>query len=403
MKKVILFGLGLMGFTIAHEIGLRWDVDELIVVDNSKLNLKKIDELAKRIRASKRKVKITKVEEDIVLDKEHLTELARGCRIGIGSLPHSVSPQALEICLNAGINYIDLVYDQHLKKFKTIDEAARKRKITVITSMGVAPGLSNAMVAHGIRQLDSVDSVIIYVGGVPDRRAEPLDYKIVFSATSVVNEYIRDARVKRNGKMLYLPPMSEVERVNFVSFKGGDFEAFLTDGLSTLIDSFPDIPNMEEKTVRWTGHVDRINFLRNLGMFSNEEIQVKRSCTVKPSEVLSAVMNRSLKLGEGDRDITLMKVEVKGMKGGKRLTVVQELYDRHDDDGNVTSMARTTGYTCVIVAKMLYDGVISKSGFLPPERALDEALFKRVVQELTRRKIVINEFTVKGDIVNPRE
>lgn len=395
MRRVVIFGFGLMGFTIAREMS-SWDfVDEILIVDTSDSNLRRVEELMNLMKKTKRKIAIRTLKKDVKEDKDYLVEAARNSTVGIGSLPHSVARHAMDICIKAGVNFVDLVYDTHLKNFKNIDRRAKESGIVVIPSMGVAPGLSNAMVAHGVRKLDKTDSVKIYVGGVPEQRTPPLDYKIVFSATSVVNEYIRDATIRRDGKIIKVPPLSEAEDVNFLSYVGGNFEAVLTDGLSTLLDSFPSISNMEEKTVRWKGHNDKIIFLRDMGILSNDEILTQNGCKVRPSEILAQVMNDRLRMKRDDRDITLMKVEVRGSIGGERVAYIQELFDRYDEKQEETSMARTTGFTCAVVAKMVLEGLFKVPGFFPPEKAMSEGNFRMLTEELSKRGIIMNEAILK--------
>ena len=38
----------------------------------------------------------------------------------------------------------------------------------------------------------------------------------------------------------------------------GEMESFLSDGLRTLLETMPEVPNMSERTLRWPGHVDAI-------------------------------------------------------------------------------------------------------------------------------------------------
>jgi lysine 6-dehydrogenase len=396
MKRVIVFGCGLIGFFIVKDIVANWEIDEISVVDEFEDNLRKLSELEKQIKADKQNIKINTIRKNIVKDREFLVETARGALVGIGALPHSVSKYAMDICIDAKVNFVDLVYDSHLSNHDEIDKRARNSGITVIPAMGVAPGLSNLMVAGGIEKFDHVDSAKIYVGGVPENRIPPLDYKTVFSATSVVNEYIRDARIRRDGKTIKMPALSEAETVSFFSYDKGEFEAFLTDGLSTLLESFPDVPNMEEKTVRWKNHTEKLLLLRDLGLLSHERIKLaENGIEIAPSDVLAVLFRDRLKFTERDRDITLMKVEVVGTKDGKKFRYIQEMVDRYDESSHVTSMARTTGFTCSVVAEILARKMYSETGFFAPEKAIKGDYYNTLLEGLSRRGIFINEAMVK--------
>ena len=391
MRKISLFGFGMIGQIIAKEISLNWDIDEIVIIDLSEENLKKIDSLIKELKEKDRNIKITVLKKDVINEKDDIVRNIKGSLIGIGALPHNVEENALKICLEAEINFIDLVYDRYLENSENLDSIAKRSGIVIIPAMGLAPGLSNAMVANGIQKFDQVDSVKIFVGGVPQTRIPPLDYQIVFSASSVINEYSRDVNLRRDGKNIKVPAMSEVEPIHFLSYKDGNFEAFLTDGLSTLLKTYPNIKNIEEKTVRWSGHAEKINLLSQLGLLSFEKLKINKTSEIAPAEILTKLFEKKLKMEKKYKDMTLMKIEILGLKNNKKFLYIQELFDVYDELGSETSMARTTGYSCIFVAKMIVEKKIKEIGFLPPEKAIIGELYNYLVEELKKKKIIIND------------
>jgi len=395
MRKVSLFGFGMIGQIIAKEISLNWDLDEIVIIDLSEENLKKIDSLIKELKEKDKNIKITVLKKDVINEKDDIVHNINGSLIGIGALPHNVEENALKICLEAEINFIDLVYDRYLENSENLDSIAKRSGIVIIPAMGVAPGLSNAMVANGIQKFDQVDSVKIFVGGVPQTRIPPLDYQIVFSASSVINEYSRDVNLRRDGKNIKVPAMSEVEPIHFLSYKDGNFEAFLTDGLSTLLKTYPNIKNIEEKTVRWSGHAEKINLLSQLDLLSFEKLKINKTSEIAPAEILTKLFEKKLKMEKKYKDMTLMKIEILGLKNNKKFLYIQELFDVYDELGSETSMARTTGYSCIFVAKMIVEKKIKEIGFLPPEKAIIGELYNYLVEELKKKKIIINDATVE--------
>ncbi|MEM4084477.1 MAG: saccharopine dehydrogenase C-terminal domain-containing protein, partial [Thermoplasmata archaeon] len=175
----------------------------------------------------------------------------------------------------------------------------------------------------------------------------------------------------------------------------GEFEAFLTDGLSTLLKSFPSIPNMEEKTVRWKGHTQKLLMLKDLGLLSNDKIKLpSNGVEVAPAELIAVLFGDRLKFVDSDRDITLMKVEVVGTRGGVKFKHIQEMVDKYDEVEHVTSMARTTGITCSIVAQLLAEGSFKKTGLIAPESAVKGQFYEFLVDRLGKRGIFINEAMV---------
>jgi len=58
---------------------------------------------------------------------------------------------------------------------------------------------------------------------------------------------------------------------------------------------------------------------------------------------------------------------VRGKEAGKAKEYVYELFDRFDRESGISSMARTTGFTCTAVAKLLLEENLENKGITPPE------------------------------------
>jgi saccharopine dehydrogenase-like NADP-dependent oxidoreductase len=157
--------------------------------------------------------------------------------------------------------------------------------------------------------------------------------------------------------------LSEPEYVEFDDI--GTLEAWNSDGLRSLIKTIP-VPNMIEKTLRYPGTIDYLRMLREAGFFSNEEIEVK-GVRIKPIDLTSQLVFPAWKLREGEEDFTVMKIIVEGITAGVKERYIYNLFDRFDRKKGITSMARTTGYTCTAVANLLLAGSFSQPGINPPE------------------------------------
>ena len=204
--------------------------------------------------------------------------------------------------------------------------------------------------------------MLIYVGGLPEVREWPYDYKAVFSPADVIEEYVRPARYVENGRLVVRPALSDAELINFPGV--GTLEAFNTDGLRTLTRTIA-APDMKEKTLRYPGHIEKMAVLRETGFFSQEEIEVG-GARVRPLDVTAKLLFPKWKMGPADRDITVMKIVVEGRKDGRDRRYTYDLLDRFDETTGVHSMARTTGYTATVAARMLARGLYRRQGRLRP-------------------------------------
>jgi saccharopine dehydrogenase-like NADP-dependent oxidoreductase len=263
--------------------------------------------------------------------------------------------------ISAGKNVVDIAFFPE-DPF-TLQAQAEAAGVTAVIDCGVAPGMSNLLAGHVASLLDETHSVLIYVGGLPEIREWPFEYKAVFSPADVLEEYVRPARYIQNGELVIKPALSEPERLEFPGV--GTLEAFNTDGLRTLARTMA-APDMKEKTLRYPGHIEKMAMLRETGFFSSEEIEVG-GVRIKPLDVTSRLLFPKWKLQDGESDLTVMKIIVEGRRDKENLRYTYDLLDRRDPVTGVHSMARTTGYTASCAVRLLAEGLFAEKGIVPPE------------------------------------
>tara|TARA_Y100001968_G_C19158916_1_gene619812 strand:- start:120 stop:809 length:690 start_codon:yes stop_codon:yes gene_type:complete len=198
------------------------------------------------------------------------------------------------------------------------------------------------------------------VGGLPKIKNHPFDYKAPFSPIDVIEEYTRPARLFENGKIITKAPLTEKEIVQFETNE--DLEAFNTDGLRSLLYTMPHVSHMKEKTLRYPGHAEKIQLLKDLGFFSQHKRSIK-NIIYKPIDIVSDLLEEDWLLREGDEEFTVMKIILEN----STTTYEINLYDEYDPHTNITSMARTTGYTCTAGANILIQKIFKQPGVFPPE------------------------------------
>jgi len=115
-----------------------------------------------------------------VRDKEAVLALMRQTDAVMSAIPYYFNYELAALAVEAGVHFSDLGGNTEIVfKQKTLDDAARKKGITIIPDCGLAPGMVNILAEHAIRQLDTVDRVRIFVGGLPQEPEPPLNYQIV--------------------------------------------------------------------------------------------------------------------------------------------------------------------------------------------------------------------------------
>jgi len=89
-----------------------------------------------------------------------------------------------------------------------------------------------------------------------------------------------------------------------------------------------------------------------------------------------------------------MEITVRGQEGGAPREYAYRLLDRADERTGVSSMARTTGYTCTAAARLVLAGHFSRVGICPPEYVgVDETCFERVLADLAARGVQVERST----------
>jgi saccharopine dehydrogenase-like NADP-dependent oxidoreductase len=349
MKKIVVLGSGLVGGPMALDLA-KDKYFKVTVVD--------ID--AQALARVKKAKGVTAIQEDLS-DPKIVRRIVQKHDMVVSAVPGFMGFRTLQTVLEAGKTVVDIAFFPE-DAFE-LDALARKNDVTAVVDCGVAPGMSNILAAHSCQKLDKPESIAIYVGGLPEVRVWPYEYKAVFSPVDVIEEYVRPARYIENGQMVIRPALSDPELMNFPVV--GTLEAFNTDGLRTLAKTL-DVPNMKEKTLRYPGHIEKMAVLRDTGFFEALEIEIK-GVRIRPVDFTAKLLFPKWKLHDGEVDLTVMRIIVEGKKRGRSVSITYDLFDRYDEVTGVHSMARTTGYTATVAARLIARGLFAHKGVSAPE------------------------------------
>jgi len=377
MASVIVLGGGMVGSVMAADLAAGGEHD-VSVADVRPEALRRTADRVKQLHG----VDIRTIEADLG-DVDVVTRTVEPFDMVCGALASTIGFRSMRAVIEAGKSFADISF--FAEDALTLDELAKRHSVTVVPDCGVAPGMSNMFAGYGHAQLDECAAIEIYVGGLPVQRSWPFQYKAGFSPYDVIQEYTRPSRLVEHGETVVRDALSEVELLEFDGL--GTVEAFNTDGLRSLINTL-DVPFMVEKTLRYPGHAELMRVLRQVGLFGHEPVDVN-GAEVRPIDVTSALLFPQWQYGPGEHDLTIMRVNVRGMKDGQACTHSWELLDRFDEASQCTSMSRTTALPCAIVAGMIMDGTLDEPGVIPPERIGAKAgALEHVLTELKRRGIV---------------
>ncbi len=313
--------------------------------------------------------------------------IASTCDVVSTALPSTVAEKAIPLLTRHGLGTIvDVSYVRDPMAFR---KEALKHHVKVFVDMGLAPGLSNILAAHAASDLDRVTDIVMYVGGLSADPNVPLGLVASWSMVDLIEEYTRPARALVNGKMVTLNPIDDAKRVELPGL--GVFDAMPTDGLRTLLETYSNVSNMVEYTVRYPGHVETLRILRRLGLLDSGSVGI-RGCSLEPRELLAHLLEERL---PKTKDRVILVVEVKGVKSS---TIVKRSYIL---DEMLESEYAPTTLALLTSAIHSFATVIASEGFghpgvvKPEELGMDDSVFGRLLSYLKTLGVSLKEVTIE--------
>lgn len=259
MKNIILLGYGHIGQAIAHYFNEIAPYDyKISVIDPS----------------------FTRYIGNIIGHKCSYTDFLLKHNINqydaiINTLPVSSQYDAgiKILSKNSGIAYFDITEDVNvtsgLKRLVSTDY----RNNTLIGQCGLAPGIVSSIATTFIKQSLNTRALKIRVGAIPLEPDENYNYCFTWSPEGVVNEYLKNSIILKDGQVKVVPSLTGYE---LIKFKDETYEAFYTSGgVGSLVQYFKkdkNIKNIDYKSIRHRGHLVKVkSLLKDLEFYTLED------------------------------------------------------------------------------------------------------------------------------------
>ncbi|RLE32223.1 MAG: saccharopine dehydrogenase [Acidobacteria bacterium] len=370
MNKIIVLGAGMVGRAIAIDLAKKYNVVSADICEESLKKLEKIENIETTLSD--------------LSNKKNINNLIKDADIVVSAVPGFMGFETLKTIIKSGKDVVDIAFFP--EDALQLDALAKKYNVTAIMDCGVAPGMSNAILGYHNTKM-TVENFEFYVGGLPQKRTLPFQYKAPFSPIDVIEEYTRPTRFVENGEIVIKPALSDTELIEFEDV--GTLEAFNTDGLRSLIKTM-NIPNMKEKTLRYPGYIDQIKLLKDYGFFQTEEIEIDGK-QISPVDLTSHLLISKWKLEDDEPEFTVMKIIISGIENSKNVKYIYELFDKFDEETQTSSMARTTGYSCTSAVELVLNGDYTEKGLFPPEfLGAKNGCLKKMLAYQEDRNIIYN-------------
>jgi saccharopine dehydrogenase-like NADP-dependent oxidoreductase len=283
---------------------------------------------------------------------QDLTRVIHNKQYVLSCAPFHCNQLIAEVCLEKGVNYLDLTED--VATTKHIKQLANQAPCAFIPQCGLAPGFIS-IVAHDLAaQFTQLDSVKMRVGALPMFPHNRLKYNLTWSTEGLINEYCNPCEAVVDGKFCSLPPLEGLE---LFSLDGQEYEAFNTSGgLGTLAETLCGrVRNADYKSIRYPGHRDIIALLlHDLKLIDDRNSLCRMLDNALPHTY---------------QDVVIVFVTVTGVMGTKlsQSSFAKKIYHREIDGEKWGAIQITTAAGICGVLDLHVQGMLPKTGFIKQE------------------------------------
>jgi saccharopine dehydrogenase-like NADP-dependent oxidoreductase len=340
MKKIMVVGAGKIGSTIAALLGDAGDYT-VTLADASKTTLA-------GVKASPG-VELQTLD---VTDPLALRAALAGHFAVLSAAPFHLTAAIAEAAVATRVHYLDLTED--VASTRRVRELAAKAQSALIPQCGLAPGFISIVAADLCRRFDSLHSVRMRVGALPQFPSNALNYNLTWSTDGVINEYCEPCDAIVEGVLRQVPPLAEHEEF---SLDGVTYEAFNTSGgLGTLCETLlGKVNNLNYKTIRYPGHAAIMKALIN-----DLRLRDRR-------DVLKDILENALPTTL--QDVVIVFVTVSGLREGRLMqeTYAHKVYSHVVGGALRSAIQITTAAGICTVLDLLASGQLPAQGFVRQE------------------------------------
>lgn len=396
MTTVTVLGVGAAGEVTVRLLARGGAFSEVVAADLRPERLRLV-----RRRARTRRLR---TEEADFGDEQDIRRVCRGASVIINAALPNYNLPIMEQALRQRAHYIDLASmgspdpEEPSKVLDQIrmDRQFRRRELTAILGLGVAPGITNLLASLAAQRYGALEEVRIRVYGSGYAQVEGFTLAPLFSPETFLEEVLYPAPIWRDGRVEKLPPFSGQEIYRFPDPLGPatcyNVNNEETETMPRFISS--EIRFIDFKYAIAPERKAVIEGLYRVGLTRTEPVLVKGR-EVVPFDVLLALLPRSDALVDKARGHTCVVVEV--ATGGGQIrrrfwTILSHTEARRRF--GVTATAYLTGAPPAAAAEGLRRGVLRRRGVTSAGGVETRPL----LQALLRRGIPLFE----GDPADPR-
>ncbi|MEZ4799489.1 MAG: saccharopine dehydrogenase C-terminal domain-containing protein [Flavobacteriales bacterium] len=380
------------------------------------------------------------LSDDVSMNRE-----VEGADLVISMLPATMHMKVIKLCLKYKKSILTPSYIP--QELWDLDTEAKNAGIAILGEMGADPGIDHMSAMRIVHEIQGkggeITSFKSYTGGLiaPESDDNPWNYKVTWNPRNIVLAGAgATAKFRENGLLKYIPYTRLFEDIETIEVgDAGKFDGYanrdslgykkaygmenvktllrgtlrkegfcaawgalvkigLTDDGFMLEDpantSWKDLTasflprvhaNIEMELQRRFSFSDEVmTKLKWLGIFEEESIGINQG---SPAVALQALIEKKLKLDDGDKDMIVMNHDFEYLLEGKSHKLQSSMVCIGDDT-TYTAMAKTVGMPIAIAAKLMLNGALKMSGVHLP--ILPE-IYNPVLNELELYGVHFNE------------
>ena len=287
-----------------------------------------------------------------VNDIQVLKSLLKNHDAVVTCLPYHLNLSVAQAAHQSGCHYFDLTED--VATTDAIRKLAETARGVMVPQCGLAPGFIGIVGADLAKPFETLRSIELRVGALPQHPRGMLGYAFNWSSEGVVNEYLNDCEVIKDLNRAKIPAMEGLETI---VIDGVQLEAFTTSGgLGTMCETFENkVDHLNYKTIRYPGHCQLMRFFFNeLFMREQREQAGKILVHAKPPV---------------NDDVVYVHAAVEGQKGENlfRDEFVRSYFPREIAGKEWKAISWTTSASVCAVLEMVSQGDLPSQGFIKQE------------------------------------
>ncbi|XP_013929333.1 PREDICTED: alpha-aminoadipic semialdehyde synthase, mitochondrial [Thamnophis sirtalis] len=312
-KKVLILGSGYVSEPVVEYLTR----DPNVEITTASIMKTQLEQLSKKYN------NVVPVIMNITED-ERLSSLVKKHNLVISLLPYSFHPLVAKKCIDSRVNLVTASY--LTPEMKELQKSAEAAGITIISEVGLDPGLDHMLAMECIDKAKEVGATVIsytsFCGGLPapEYSDNPLRYKFSWSPQGVLLNTVKPATYLKDGKIINIPAggalLDSVTVMDF--FPGLNLEGFPNRDSTKYAEPYgiQSAHTLLRGTLRYTGYCKAIEGFVKLGLINQEPCPMLSATA--PSVKWKELMCKLLGLQTSVKYDELQQAVCKHLDGNKK-------------------------------------------------------------------------------------